>query len=60
MCIKNRDDISIYGNYGSKAASVLMIVWERCNPAVEQDSECANEKDYLEFTKAAYILTLEN
>lgn len=32
ICIKNREDMFGFGNYQTTAASVIMVVWERCDP----------------------------
>ena len=67
ICIKNLDDDAYgFGNFQTVTASVIMIVWERCDPKknalsdVTKDIKCANDTDYREFTKGHYIISMDN
>ena len=66
ICVKNLDDIFGYGNFQTVTASVIMIVWERCDPEknalsdATKDIKCANDTAYRNFTEGLYICSIDN
>ena len=55
-----------FGNYDNSEASAIMIVWERCDPVKNAQSDatkdvvCVTDEEYLEWSKSRYILAIEN
>lgn len=60
QCIKNEEDLKIWGNYDAGAASNLMIVFEKCDSseAAKEKIECASEPDIDAWIEGRYIITL--
>ena len=60
QCIKNEEDLKIWGNYDAGAASNLMIVFEKCDSseAAKEKFECESESDINAWIEGRYIITL--
>ena len=54
-CVK--EPYELFGNFNSDAASTLMVVFERCDPAVQT---CKPEAEIDKWMQFKYIITLEN
>ena len=52
------DEIYIYGDYNSKSAQVLNLIFEACDP--EKRSTCKSEEEITAWLKRKYIITVEN
>ena len=60
-CIKNLDDLKIWGNYDTDKTSNLMVVFEKCDTAKRPPgSKCKDETQIEEWMQFKYIITLEN
>lgn len=60
-CIKNLNDLKIWGNYDTDLASNLMVVFEKCD--IEKrppGAKCKTEAQIEEWMAFKYIFTLEN
>ena len=60
-CIKNLDDLKMWGNFDSNTASNLMIVFEKCDIGKRPPgAKCKGEREIEEWMQFKYIATLEN
>ena len=60
-CIKNLDDLQIWGNYDTDTTSNLMVVFEKCDITKRPPgAKCKDEGQIEEWMQFKYILTLEN
>ena len=57
-CIDKEASIEIFGSYKTDKSSNLMIVFEKCDPALR--STCKDETEIQEWLLFKYIVTLEN
>ena len=53
-CIDEPYDV--YGDYNSNAAGNLMVVFDKCDPAKQEDGFCKSEKEIAEWLEFKYIL----
>ena len=66
MCTKDSKDMYAHGNYETSSATAIMIVWERCDPDKNSQSEatkdikCVDELTYRTWAEERYILAYEN
>lgn len=60
-CIKNLDELEIWGDYDTDKASNLMIVFEKCDISKRPaGAKCKTEREIEEWMEFKYIVTLEN
>ena len=60
-CIKNLDDLKLWGNYDTDKTSNLMVVFEKCDIAKRPSgAKCKTDAQIEEWMQFKYILTLEN
>ena len=60
-CIKNLDELKIWGDYDTNKASNLMVVFEKCDILKRPPGQkCKSETEIEEWMAFKYIVTLEN
>ena len=60
-CIKNLDELKIWGDYDTNKASNLMVVFEKCDITKRPPGQkCKSETEIEEWMAFKYIVTLEN
>ena len=58
-CVKNPDDMVIWGNYNTGNAAAFQVVFEMCD-VTKGEGPCAPDEDILEWMSGRYFITLEN
>ena len=56
-CIRDPQQLSLYGNYDTELAANLIIVFELCDPKLRK---CKTEDQIRNWMESKYIITLEN
>ena len=60
-CIKNLDELIMWGDYDTNKASNLMVVFEKCDIKKRGPGQkCKTEAEIEEWMAFKYIVTLEN
>ena len=58
MCVEKLEELSIYGDFTSPQANNLMIVFEKCNPTLE--NKCKSKEEIDAALEETYIVVVEN
>ena len=58
-CLKNPADISLWGNYDLASANVLMVVFEKCDPAKSKVT-CKSDAEIEQWLKYKYFYGIMN
>ena len=60
-CIKNLEDIKMWGDFDTNKASNLMVVFQKCDSSqLLPGQKCKTEAEIEKWMESKYIVTLEN